>query len=130
MLLEPGSSSSLDCGSNKEASSVGPLRSTAHIPESGSAGVVSVGCHVCPIPPVYRSGFQFRHHRRATVSRATVSRVRIMTDDVIKREHASQKRERQSPLPMSITIGYWNIRGLAAPLRMLASYAGTLPPSI
>ena len=25
---------------------------------------------------------------------------------------------------MPITIGYWNIRGLAAPLRMLASYAG------
>ncbi len=40
------------------------------------------------------------------------------------------KHECQSLLPMSITIGYWNIRGLAAPLRMLASYAGTPPPYI
>ena len=29
---------------------------------------------------------------------------------------------------MPLTIGYWNIRGLAAPLRMLASYAGLNDP--
>jgi hypothetical protein len=26
--------------------------------------------------------------------------------------------------PKILTIGYWNIRGLAAPLRMMAMYAG------
>ena len=46
--------------------------------------------------------------------------------DDLRAENAALRRGSSSGGGASIEIGYWSIRGLGAPLRMMAAYAGIL----